>query len=151
MPKYTIDQIADYTLHFANEAGSLVTPLKLQKLVYYAQAWHLALNDEPLFDANFEAWVHGPVNRELYTRFRDFRFRPIAQDVSAPELDVQTKEFMQELFDEYLGLDAYELELLTHREEPWIAARGNLPPEATSQQVIDTETMRRFYQAQANG
>jgi uncharacterized phage-associated protein len=151
MSKYKIDEIANYILYFANEAGSLITPLKLQKLAYYAQAWHLAVNNEPLFDGEFEAWVHGPVNRDLYDRFRSLKFRPIMEDVAEPALDAETKEFMHELFDEYLGLDAYELELLTHREEPWTAARGPLSADALSQSVISQEVMRRYYKAQMNG
>lgn len=151
MTIYDINQIADYIVNFAQEAGSPITPLKLQKLVYYAQAWHLALHDEPLVDADFEAWVHGPVNRDLFTRFRHLKYRAIEQEVNAPILDERTEDFMQELLDEYLPLDAYELEMLTHREEPWMAARGTLAAEEPSQEIISRRTMQRYYKTQING
>ena len=53
--------------------------LKLQKLVYYAQAWHLALRDVPLFEEDFEAWVHGPVIPALYQEYKKFGWRPILE------------------------------------------------------------------------
>ena len=62
--------VAEYFLALANETGGTITNLKLQKLVYYAQAWHLANFDKPLFDAKFEAWVHGPVIPGLYEEYR---------------------------------------------------------------------------------
>ena len=67
--KITISDIADYFITKNHEYGDYITNLKLQKLVYYAQAWYLAFLDKPLFDEDFEAWVHGPVNRDLYDRY----------------------------------------------------------------------------------
>src|SRR5579871_6332042 len=67
----TITRCADYIIYKTAEDGRALNLLKLQKLAYYVQAWHLAINRAPLFAGSFEAWVHGPVNRELYDRFRD--------------------------------------------------------------------------------
>ncbi|OQY42717.1 MAG: hypothetical protein B6240_13665 [Desulfobacteraceae bacterium 4572_87] len=53
------------------EAGDLISNLKLQKLVYYAQGFYLALYDEPLFNEPIEAWTHGPVIRELYRSYNE--------------------------------------------------------------------------------
>jgi uncharacterized phage-associated protein len=114
----TIDQIADYIIDFAHESGAFISNLKLQKLVYYAQAWHLALKERPLFDGEFEAWVHGPVNPALYQRFKVYSYNSIGKDVVKPALDPETETFMQDLLAEYFELDAYELERLTHQETP---------------------------------
>ena len=69
--------IADYFVRLANETGDYISNLKLQKLVYYAQAWYLAISDEALFEEDFEAWVHGPVIPELYQEYKSFGWRPI--------------------------------------------------------------------------
>ena len=78
----TANNIADYLLFFAHEHGDQITPLKLQKLVFYADAWYMALNnDRELIPNQFEAWVHGPVVRELYNRFSDYKWRAIDEEI----------------------------------------------------------------------
>ena len=66
-------QAAKYFLAQASEdAGDLISNLKLQKLVYYAQGFHLALYDEPLFLEAIEAWTHGPVVPDLYRHYKKY-------------------------------------------------------------------------------
>lgn len=69
MTQITCFDIAKHFIRFANEEGSFISNLKLQKLVYYAQAWHLAIHGTPLFEEDFEAWVHGPVIPSLYQKY----------------------------------------------------------------------------------
>jgi uncharacterized phage-associated protein len=147
----TAKQIADYILFFAHDSGSFISNLKLQKLLYYTQAWHLALKDRPLFDGKFEAWVHGPVHNDTYQIFKVYGYKNIDAEVSKPELDDETESFLKEVMEEYFPLDAYQLEQLTHQESPWIIARGNLPPTEPSNAVISESEMTKFYRAQANG
>ena len=64
--------VANYFLDHAKQRGEGLTPMKLQKLVYYAHGWHLALKNEPLIDEQVEAWAYGPVIRSLYREFRRF-------------------------------------------------------------------------------
>lgn len=72
MSKYTANDIANWFLvTIDREAGETLSHLKLQKLVYYAQVWSLALFDKPLFDEDFEAWTYGPALPSLYQRFKD--------------------------------------------------------------------------------
>ncbi|MCV5933728.1 DUF4065 domain-containing protein, partial [Escherichia coli] len=81
----TVNDIAYYLLFFAHEHGDQITPLKLQKLVFYADAWYMALNNgQELIPDQFEAWVHGPVARELYSRFADYKWRPIDEEIQCP-------------------------------------------------------------------
>jgi uncharacterized phage-associated protein len=70
-------EVANYFIWLANETGSFLSNLKLQKLVYYAQAWHLALEESPLFEEDFEAWIHGPVLPTLYQKYESFSWKPI--------------------------------------------------------------------------
>ncbi len=74
-------EIADYFIWLANNTGSFISNLKLQKLVYYAQAWYLAIHDQPLFNEEFEAWIHGPVIPVLYQKYKTFSWKPILQNV----------------------------------------------------------------------
>lgn len=144
----TCFDIAEYYIRLANETGSFISNLKLQKLVYYAQAWHLALYNAPLFEEEFEAWIHGPVIPKLYQKYCKFGWRPIEEDVT-PNLPDDVIDFLQEVADEYFSCDAYELEQMTHVEEPWLKARGGLPPDARSNEVIKKEWMIEYYAARA--
>lgn len=136
--------VADYFIQLANETGSFVSNLKLQKLVYYAQAWHLAINDVPLFEEDFQAWIHGPVIPTLYQKYKTFGWRPIIEDVN-PILSEAIQDFLNEVAEEYFACDAYELEQMTHAEVPWNRARGDIPPDAHSNAVIKKEWMKEYY------
>lgn len=148
--RFTPSRVADYFLNLGNETGSLITPLKLQKLVYYAQAWHLALYDSALFDDEFEAWVHGPVVRSLWEEYRGFEWRPIGRENVEIDLPPSVVEFLGEVAKVYFSCDPYELERMTHLEAPWLEARGNLPPDALCNNIISKESMKQFYRARAS-
>src|SRR5690554_2686459 len=140
---------ADYLLCIAREHGDYLTPLKIQKLVFYADAWFLALHDDELVPESFEAWVHGPVLRSLYYRFQGYRWNPILQDVECPEMDEVVAEFLEDLYAEYGKFSGYELEQLTHQEEPWRRARGGLDPHESCSNLIDKRVTRDFYRQMA--
>lgn len=150
MAKTNAHQVANFFLWFAHQHGDLLSNLKLQKLVYYAQAWHLALRGEPLFDEPVQAWVHGPVVPGIYQRFRDFGWRPISVNPEKPPFDPDTEEHLVEVMRVYGGFSAYELELMTHQERPWLEARGDLPVDAPSNACISHQSMLEFYQALAD-
>ncbi|MDJ1185903.1 Panacea domain-containing protein [Roseofilum casamattae] len=136
--------IADYFIGLANETGSFVSNLKLQKLVYYAQAWYLALYDEPLFAEDFEAWIHGPVIPSLYQEYKSFGWKPIFKDVH-PKLPTNIVQFLDEVAQEYFACNGYELERMTHFEDPWNWAREDLPPDEPSHEIIQKEWMWEYY------
>jgi uncharacterized phage-associated protein len=139
--------IARYIVWFAHEHGDPISNLKLQKLLYYAQAWYLALKDRPLFDDPIEAWVHGPVVPNVYREYRDWSWQPIARDVTRPELDSEIVAHLDEVMEAYGGLSAFYLERLTHSERPWRKARGKLPADAQSHAEISQAEMRDYYKA----
>ncbi|MDV2504116.1 MAG: DUF4065 domain-containing protein [bacterium] len=145
MAATTAEKVADYIIRSAHDSGALITNLKLQKLVYYAQAWHLALFDEPLFDDPIEAWVHGPVVPSIYSKFRNFGWNPIGLDTDEVDLPEDLQEHIDEVIEVYGGFSGWDLERLTHSEEPWRKARGDLPPDEPSSDEISHEDMKEYY------
>jgi len=138
--------VADYFLWMAKESGDLLTNKKLQKLLYYAQGWYLAIHDEPLFDDDFQAWIHGPVQRGVWDRFREHGWNPLPSPVEIePEIDPKVKSHLEELMVAYGGISAFELVQMTHSERPWLEARGSLPFDTPSSAMISKETMRAFF------
>lgn len=142
--------IADYFIALSNDTENLITNLKLQKLVYYVQAWHLAVFKEPIFEDNFEAWVHGPVIPQLYRDYKQFSYNPIneekeASDVLFAKFGSEIQTILSDVTEEYFGRTAYELEQLTHSEDPWIKARNGISASENSSQVIEQLSMKDYY------
>jgi uncharacterized phage-associated protein len=147
----TASAVADYFLNFLHDKGDLVTNLKLQKLVYYAQAWHLALLDEPLFAEEFEAWVHGPVQPALYQRFKVYGSTPITETPDRPSLPRTIERHLQDVLRVFGDYSAWSLERMVHSEDPWLKARGTLPADAPSEAIVQKDAMRAFYKQLGNG
>ena len=155
---YSYNQVSDYFIALSNITNDLITNLRLQKLMYYAQAWYYTINGEKLFDEKFEAWVHGPVIRRLYGEYKSFSFNPIIrEDLTEKEyeeirnsFDPKDLEFFDEIVNKYFGLSAYELERLTHAEKPWQIARGNLEPFEPCTETIREEWMKDYYSQYLN-
>ncbi|MCL2815549.1 MAG: DUF4065 domain-containing protein [Oscillospiraceae bacterium] len=128
---------------------------KLQKLCYYAQAWSMVLQDKkPLFDGNFEAWAHGPVNRDLWNKFKDYGYVDITKNdcpVVAIGLNENDNSVLECVWETYGDLTGFQLETITHEEEPWIRARNNLPYHAPSTLPINGDLMYEYYKSQYSG
>jgi uncharacterized phage-associated protein len=143
---YTALQVADWFRNAVDRgAGDSITHLKLQKLVYYAQAWSLALLGRPLFAEDVQAWAHGPVVPSVWRHFKDHRWDALPPGPPAAEFDEEAETLLHEVMNSYGERSGTALEELTHSEEPWIRARNGLPIEARSTAVIPQEHMRRFY------
>jgi uncharacterized phage-associated protein len=132
----TVFDVANYFIvksHCDCEEGlndDVITHLKLQKLVYYAQGFCLAMLGYPLFEQEIEAWEHGPVCRELYQKYRSFGRELIDSSMSLQEAEAPfSKDEINvlELVDEYFGcLTASGLRKLSHEDFAWQEARmGN--------------------------
>lgn len=143
--------VADFFIRFAHEHGDQISNLKLQKLLYYAQAWFLAINGRPLFDDRLEAWVHGPVVPPVYGEFKKWSWQAIGINPELPPLAEPVKAHLEEVAAVYGSMSAFDLERLTHSEAPWIDARGAVPEDEASTAVISLESMERFYKARING
>lgn len=108
-----------------------IDPLKLQKLLYYAHAWHLALKDAPLFDEDIEAWPWGPVVRDIYIQFKDYKRDPITRHAVHLDADSmslkepppppdETKEFLRLVWEAHKKYNGIQLSNSTHAKgEPW--------------------------------
>ncbi len=150
MSKYICFDIANFFLHRAKRTGSNLSNLKLQKLVFYAQAWYLAIYDQPLFDDDFEAWIHGPVIPVLWKKYKSYKYKPIDEEVPTPALDDKTNEFLDEVVEAYFGEDAYTMELMTHREMPWLSARKGHAPYERCRVPISKDSIKEFFKNRLN-
>ena len=131
------------------DSGDDITHLKLQKLLYYAQAWHLANFEAPLFNEEIKAWTHGPVVPSVWHLYKDRGWLPLEAEAS-PQIDKDTTAFLEKVFSAYGGFTAKKLEQMTHAEKPWLEARGSLPLEAKCDVPIKRDTMRDYYAARLN-
>ncbi len=141
----TAQEVARYMVRFFQEAGDPVSNLKLQKLLYYVQGWHLALRGGAAFNDRLEAWVHGPVQPGVYGTYKQYRWNPIFEEVVKPDLDKDLVEVIDAVLGAYGSDSGYELELRTHGEQPWLVARGDLPADAESNRVLDVGIMKAFF------
>lgn len=113
----------------------------LQKLVYFAQAWHLAWTGRPLFDEAFEAWPDGPVVRSVYACNR---YGGLPSD---PKIDDEARGIIDAVVAHYADRSVDELVALTHADAPWIEARKDLGPRDPSRRELNSKTMLDFYTA----
>ena len=118
---------------------------KLQKLVYYSQAWHLAWDGEPIFTERIEAWADGPVCRELYDRHRGSFTVDSWRWGDPGNLSDSEHRTVRIVVDAYSRLSGRQLSRLTHEEAPWSDARAGLSPGVRSNIEITRDAMKRYY------
>lgn len=137
----TVFEVAEWFLH-----KKALTHKQLQKLCYYAQAWHMALLGRPLFKEEIQAWIHGPVCPSLYAVYSGTGWSPIKRmKGNAPAFADDSIQVLKAVYKTYGHLTGGQLETLTHSEKPYQKARGNLAPYEPSNNIISTEMMRQYY------
>ena len=139
----SVFDVAKYVL---KKTGQLPT-MKLQKLVYYCQAWSLAWDDVPLFDEDFQAWANGPVCPELFNLHQG-KFvvdESLLVDVPDYAFSKDALETMDVVLAHYGGRESYQLSELTRKEAPWRKARAGIPNGERSTNVISKDSMQRYY------
>ncbi|MDD6435039.1 MAG: DUF4065 domain-containing protein [Clostridiales bacterium] len=145
--KYSVFDIANWFL-----TKGPMTQKKMQKLCYYAQAWCYALKGFRLMDTDFQAWVHGPVSPALWERFKSFGYDPICIkgniDFAISDEDLK---LLEDVWDTYGDSTGNALEMLSHRELPWIEARRGYDPEERCTVVISPNTMASYYKSIYSG
>ncbi len=120
--------------------------MKLQKLIYYCQAWSLVWDERPLFNEEIQAWKNGPVVRALYDKHSGrFLVEPGMFDGNPDHLDQDARDTIQAVIEYYGSHTAQWLSDLTHSEDPWREARRGLGPEETSQELISLASMHKYY------
>lgn len=141
----TAEEIARYIITEFQGAEDLITNLKVQKLLYYIQGWHLGLYQTSVFEEDFEAWVHGPVVREVYDEYKFYNGGIIINPVIRPKLSDKLKKHIGETLEYYGKFGAFALEKMTHEETPWVEARGDLDDHEHSQNIISKDTMKAYF------
>ena len=135
--------VADYIL---KECGEMPA-LKLQKLVYYSQAWSLVWDEAPLFEEDIEAWANGPVVRALYAKHRlnFFANRTMFESGDYNKLTDDQRETIAAVIHYYGDKPSQWLSDLTHMEDPWVHAREGLAPGERGHKVINHAAMAEYY------
>jgi len=130
--------VAQYFLAHTEPDDDLISNLKLQKLLYYAQAVHIAAYGEPLFSDELEAWKHGPVVRSLYHLYKAYDASPIPPpgDLDESRLDDRIRKLLNFVYGEYGQYSAWKLCAMTHEEPPWIEARESGRPIASDAMLL---------------
>ena len=150
--------IANYFIELSKKEDEFITPMKLQKLVYFAHGWYLALTGKPLINEKIEAWQYGPVVNSLYQEFKiygnngitspaiesrhlgNFRFANIIPTVE----DDDVKKLLEKIWDTYGGYTGWQLSNATHLEgTPWSQVWGK--DGVPSNTDIPDEKIKNFF------
>jgi len=138
-------EIAEYFLWRAcQEESDLISNLKLQKLLYYAQGYCLARLGRPLFDAPIEAWDHGPVVEEIYRNYKRYGKGaiPCPGDLQIKKYNEDERAIMDEVYAIYGQFSAWKLRSMTHEEPLWQNVRNG--------EVIGTTRLREYFLTRVN-
>lgn len=138
-----IDVAIDYLLCQCED----ITPLALQKLLYYIQGFYFAFMDDFIFKEDCQAWVHGPVYREIYFRYNHYQFDPIKLNEICDKSQLTEKE--RAVVDSVIkNLGCYSgklLEKFTHSETPWIKTRNDLSVNEPSDKIISKDIIGEYF------
>ncbi len=148
----SVHAVADYFLLKTIFSEESITNLKMQKLVYYAQAWSLALHGRPIFANRIEAWARGPVCPDLYYRFKKQKSPSLDPDLrkTNPIAELQDDEInlLNQVWKKFSAFSGSKLTKLTHKEDPWKKAYGDLPQGRKCNVEITHESMSNYYKRQ---
>ncbi|MCY4233389.1 MAG: DUF4065 domain-containing protein [Bacteroidetes bacterium] len=137
--------VFDVVAYILDKKGTVST-WKLQKLVYYCQAWSLVWDETPLFDEEIQAWINGPVCPVLYEQHKGSFFVSEISGGKPENLNHTQIETIDAVLDFYGDKPPQWLSTLTHMEDPWKKARRGLPPRERGKNVITLESMAEYYE-----
>ncbi|MCK5154836.1 MAG: DUF4065 domain-containing protein [Spirochaetales bacterium] len=139
-----IDSVVRYIIYKSVE----ITPLALQKLLYFSQSFYKAFTEKFLFDNDCGAWIHGPVYRNIYYKYKDHGYNPIDEDVDK-FMNFDLTETEKTVIDTVLlNFGCYSgkiLEYMTHAERPWRESRNGLEDSEVSDRIIEKELIEFYY------
>lgn len=161
MKKVDVNIMSEFVILFCQNLGVTISPLKLQKLLYYVQSWHIAkFEKEILFNSLPEAWVNGPVYRDVYNQYKStfFKNENIVTNLDEIQLSEQLELKQKNLnldenqlklsitvLEAYSKLSDERLVLMTHSEEPWNEARKGLSPIQRSETKLSVDTIYNYF------
>jgi len=152
---YRAAAVANEFLDLSDQAGKKITQIEIQKLVYFAHGWNLALQGQPLIGELIEAWQYGPVVRTLYDAFRRFGRNPITERATsdsftggrfvcetpvihsdAPEDDLKARALVRSVWQKYGSLTPFKLVEITHLpDSPWRRAYEEQKPYISNEAI----------------
>lgn len=142
LKRYDVLRVAEHFLYLdtsESRASELITAMKLQKLLYYAQGYSLALHGEPLFDEVIQAWPHGPVAPMVYRAYSTYgrQYIPPPSNYDPDILDNETLTLLGMVQEKYGPYGAWDLRQMTHKERPYTATAKNA--------IITTDLMHEYF------
>lgn len=141
------------TISYVFDRAHEVTPLALQKMLYYVQGIYMVIFDKQLFGEDCMAWVHGPVYKPVYDMFKNFKYNPIEDDRFLmlknrfQELTDEEKEVIDLVVETFGMYSGTALERITHSEKPWKDAREGYLPTEHSYKIISKESIKEYFQS----
>lgn len=136
--------VIDVAQYILEQRGEM-TAMKLQKLAYYSQAWHIAWSDDVLFQNRIEAWADGPVTPDLFAKHRGFFRVSSVRGGDAARLTDDERDSIERVLAFYGDKSPQWLSDLTHMEDPWKAARRGVPDRMASNNEITPKAMGDYY------
>lgn len=138
-----INTVTQYLLNQCED----ITPLALQKALYYIQGFHFAFYRSFPFSEDCQAWTHGPVYREIYFRYRDYHFDPIEKTTTfdTSVFSAGEKAICDSVINSICCYSGKVLERFTHNETPWLTTRGELPDSAPSDRIIEKSVIGTYF------
>jgi len=138
--------------------GDPITNKKLQKLLYYIEAWALVYVNS-MIKEDFQAWVHGPVIPSVYREYKQFGYQQISIHYDCGESSIDRCNSLKKsinlqedqwslitsVLNQYGSMSSFQLERLSHSEKPWIDARGIAEPLESCSTVIDKKSMKTYF------
>ncbi|MBF6654037.1 hypothetical protein C3B47_14365 [Flavobacterium columnare] len=156
-----LNKMSDFVILYCQNLGVSISPLKLQKLLYYIQSWHITkFEKEILFETMPEAWVNGPVYRPIYDKYKSTFFKnenfqnsldeeslskELSKKLETLNLSKDKQDLVFSVLNAYGKLSDEKLVLMTHSEEPWNEARQGLSPIERSEKKISIDTIFNYY------
>ena len=150
-PLFALSEKMLLTISYIFKTAEEVTPLALQKMLYFIQGIYMVLCGVELFSEDCEAWAHGPVFRDVYDVFKNFKYNPIDDTRFSmfqnrfSELSDNVKQAINLVVESFGMYSGKTLERITHGEVPWKDARVNCLPDEPSNEVISKEAIKKYF------
>lgn len=133
--------VANYILNKMED----ITPLSLQKLLYFIQGFSSCLLDKNIFEDKCEAWINGPVYNDIYIIYNSYSINKYTQDVELNKLSIKEKKLIDEIINSFGCYSGNTLKLMTHETDPWKKSRKNLDDGDSSKNKIDINSIKNYF------
>lgn len=139
---YDVLDVSRYIITYCNEKGYPISNLKLQKLLYFVQAYFLVTKNEPCFPDEIEAWPWGPVVRKAYFEFNSYGANNIFLFFNDSQMNIMPDDHIRinDVLLKLANLPAYTLVEITHSQEPWKKVYNQY-----CNNIIEKESIKQYF------